>query len=243
MINLRKINNHILDESSLNGIQAKVVKSIVLSPFIIVILYSILLIFPLTRTPAIWALNENRPIELFSFFFAITGGILGLIFTWKIKQKGEDQLLFWFYLVFSFGLIFIAGEEVAWGQWFFGFETPPAIKAVNDQHEVTLHNLAVFNRHLEIFPLVFGMSGLIAIWMNRIHLFRGIAVPYTLLSWFVVITSVTAIDMFQDFIVIQSDFDKLINHLDEVIEMLVAISGFLYIWLNQRKFTKQFKSN
>ncbi|MEL6988932.1 MAG: hypothetical protein AAGK97_14055, partial [Bacteroidota bacterium] len=60
-----------------------------------------------------------------------------------------------------------------------------------------------------------------------------------LLSWFVIITFISAIDLFQDFVVIQEQFDYLINYLDEVIEMLVAISGFLYIRLNQKRLIKQ----
>ncbi len=36
--------------------------------------------------------------------------------------------------------MYFAGEEVSWGQHWLGWETPPAIAAVNDQQETNLHN-------------------------------------------------------------------------------------------------------
>jgi hypothetical protein len=42
-------------------------------------------------------------------------------------------------------LVFAAGEEVSWGQRLFGIETPEAIRAINAQDEITLHNLTIFH--------------------------------------------------------------------------------------------------
>jgi hypothetical protein len=187
-------------------------------------------------------LEENRPIELLSFFFAITGGIIGLVFAWQIKQHREGNIALGFYFVFAIGLLLLGAEEVAWGQWFLGFETPSAIKDINTQSELTFHNLEVWNDHLEIFPFVFGLAGLLAIGIQSVKPFRKISAPYVLLPWFIIIFLISAIDLFQDFVVIQEQFDYLINYLDEVIEMLVAIASFLYIWLNQKKFAWQWKN-
>ena len=233
---------NIIKEAQTNGILVNVLLAIATIPLLIVFIYSALLTIPLTRNAALWALEENRPIELLTFFFAIIGGFQGLILAWQLRQHKEGKVALGFYLAFALGLLFIGAEEVAWGQWFFGFETPSAIKDVNTQSELTLHNLEMWNDHLEIFPLVFGISGLIGIGINSISSFRKISAPYVLLSWFLVISIISAIDLFQDFVVIQEQFDYLINYLDEVIEMLVAIAGFLYIWLNQQKFSWQWKT-
>lgn len=96
-------------------------------------------------------------------------------------------------------------------------------------------------RNLEIFPLVFGAAGMIGIWIRQFPSWRQVSAPYVLLPWFTIITLISAIDLFQDFIVIQEQFDYLVNYLDEVVEMLVAISGFLYIWLNHQKLVGQRK--
>lgn len=51
--------------------------------------------------------------------------------------KGRNGFLLALALVLFVG----AGEEIAWGQRLLGFATPPAIDAVNVQHEFTVHNL------------------------------------------------------------------------------------------------------
>lgn len=53
------------------------------------------------------------------------------------------------------------------------------------------------------------------------------------------IAIVSAVDLVQDFFVLQEQFDYLINYLDEAIEMLVGIAGFLYVWLNAKLFKFQ----
>ena len=232
----------IINEAKNNGMLKNWLLAIAVIPLLIVFIYSALLTIPVTRNVALWGLEENRPIELLTFFFAVIGGIQGLILAWRLRQHREGKVALGFYLVFAMGLLFIGAEEVAWGQWFIGFETPSTIKDINTQGELTLHNLEVLNDRLEIFPLVFGIAGLIGVGMHSIRPFRKISAPYVLLSWFAIISVVSAIDLFQDFIVIQEQFDYLINYLDEVIEMLVAIAGFLYIWLNQKKFVWRWKT-
>ena len=241
MNTLSQLKDQIVLESRQNGLSADKLLAIAWIPLIIVVVYSGLLIIPLTRGTAVLALQENQPVELTTFFFAIAGGIQGLILAWQLRQHKEAKVAFWFYLVFAIGLLLIGAEEVAWGQWFWGFETPTAIENINTQDELTLHNLEVFNDHLEIFPLTFGIAGLIGIWLHQIRCWRKISASYALLSWFAIITVICAIDMFQDFVVIQEQLDDLINYLDEVIEMLVTMAGFLYVWLNWKKFTFQWK--
>lgn len=203
-------------------------------PLPILFLATVLLVLPVTREFAISMLAENRPVELLTFAFLIIGGIRGVILAWQLKQNRESKLVILFYLVFSLGLLAIAAEEVAWGQWFVGFETPSALSDINTQNELTLHNLEIFNDHLEIFPLLFGIFGIISVWINRIPNLRKLSSPFVLLSWYLVITFMSAIDLIQDFYIIQAKFDYLVNYLDEVVEMLVGISGFLYIWLNAK---------
>jgi hypothetical protein len=38
--------------------------------------------------------------------------------------------------------IYFAGEEMSWGQWYFGWETPDSISALNDQQETNIHNIS-----------------------------------------------------------------------------------------------------
>lgn len=38
--------------------------------------------------------------------------------------------------------LYFAGEEASWGQWWFGWQTPAALAALNDQGEANLHNVS-----------------------------------------------------------------------------------------------------
>ena len=205
-------------------------------PLVILFLSAFLLTLPVTRETAIWMLAENRPVELLTFVFLIIGGIRGVILAWQLYRSRESKMIVAFYLLFSLGLLVIGAEEVAWGQWFVGFETPATLSEINTQNELTLHNLEVFNDHLEVFPLLFGIMGLVSLWIGKLPSLNKISSPSSLFPWYLIITIVSGIDLVQDFFVFQEQFDYLINYLDEVIEMLVAIAGLLYIWLNAKLF-------
>lgn len=46
-----------------------------------------------------------------------------------------------FFLVFlAIGVVFVAGEEISWGQRIFGWATPESIAALNAQNETNIHN-------------------------------------------------------------------------------------------------------
>lgn len=204
-------------------------------PVVIVLGWAVALAIPATRDLAKALLAENQPVELLTFVFLVVGGALGLRLAWRLRHSGERTVVVAFYAVFALGLLVIAGEEVAWGQWFLGFETPEAIGAVNTQGELTLHNHQVFNDHLEAFPLLFGLAGLVSVWLARVPFFREVASPRILLSWFALIAGLSLVDLVQDFVILHPALDGMLNWLDEVVEMLVGISGFLYVWLNARR--------
>ncbi len=57
----------------------------------------------------------------------------------------KGQGLFKAYLtIFALGCFFTAGEELSWGQHFFGWSTPESLAAINKQQETNLHNINGF---------------------------------------------------------------------------------------------------
>ena len=46
----------------------------------------------------------------------------------------------WVMLILGLAALFFAGEEISWGQHYFGFDTPRAIAEVNRQQEFNIHN-------------------------------------------------------------------------------------------------------
>jgi len=225
-----------------HGLTLPVALALILFPFVAIFLCSAFLALPLTRSAAAWMLKENRPVEIFTFVILIIGGIKGLQLAWQIKIKGEQPLVLAFYLAFSMGLLLIGLEEISWGQQFFGFGTPDAIQNINAQNETNLHNLGVWQNYLEMFPLIFGIAGLVSIWIARLPALYKLSAPYILLLWFVIIALFSAIDLLHEFVIILPILDILFNQLDELVEMLVGVSGMLYIWLNAKRFWLQWQT-
>ncbi len=205
----------------------------------IVLLYGILFVFPQTRAGPLWTLEENHPVELITFVFLLMGGALGLALAWRAgRTYGSGVLVSGFYAMFAIGLLITAMEEVAWGQWFLGFETPAELKEVNEQEEFTLHNIGKLQGHSEFFRLVFGLGGLLGVWASARPRFRQVGASLMLLPWFAIITVTTIVDLYSDYFPVQAQLDYALQRLSELIEMLIGVSGFLYFWLNKRVLSR-----
>ena len=82
--------------------------------------------------------RENIPVEpLTAALYAGSG--LTLFLAAAAARRGW---LRWFYLLVGLGALFVAGEEVSWGQHIFGFATPEFLLLANDHQETNLHNTA-----------------------------------------------------------------------------------------------------
>ena len=58
------------------------------------------------------------------------------------KEKIQFKSLKAWMVIFLLGAIYYAGEEMSWGQHFFGWGTPEQWTELNDQQETNLHNTA-----------------------------------------------------------------------------------------------------
>ncbi len=210
---------------------------IFLSPFFIVFFICIFLQLSLTRPVVVSIIVENQLVmSSLTSVFLIAGGFLGLRLVLQIKKQKKGLLIFWFYLAFSIGLLIIGMEKVRWGQQFFISKVPAVLSNINQQEETVIHSIQFWRNYLEIFPLAFGLAGLLGIWISKTPHFRNISVPRILWPWFGIIAIISAIDLSHDFYNPPPKFDNLVNNLEEVIEMMVGITGFLFIWLNKRSF-------
>lgn len=222
-------------------LRASMIKVIGLLPLVIIMLFGSLLMFQPTRSFINVMRQENFPVELTSFWFLLAGGIWGLVLANETKKQRERFLVTFFYAGFSLFLLLGAMEEIAWGQWIFGFDTPAAIRAINAQQEFTLHNIRGLHGHTEYLRVLFGFGGLLGIWAFSRPSFNKIGAPPILILWFAMIAVFGTLDLFLDYFKIQRDFDFLIKKLDEVVEMLMGISGFLFVWLNYRRLSISWK--
>ena len=62
--------------------------------------------------------------------------------------KHHEHLRAGHHLVFSLACLFVALEEMSWGQMVFNWPTPGLLNEHNAQHETSLHNLHVFQDNL-----------------------------------------------------------------------------------------------
>ena len=120
-------------------------------------------------------------------------------------------------------------EEISWGQQFFSFETPASWKTINRQGETTFHNL-VGRAHIVMFRLTYGVGGLVGVWLSFRPRFKRIGAPSILLSWFLVISLHAGLDVYRPYFPLEFGF--FMQRTSEVVELLIGISGFLYVLIH-----------
>lgn len=189
---------------------------------------------PATREFALWVLRENNPVEIATFILLLAGAALALRFAESIRRNGHSLLYTAFYIAFAAGLFLTAMEEVAWGQQFFGWSTPEGLREMNMQGETTIHNIKGLHGNTEMMRLLFGFGGLVAIGIDHFTGNRFLGAKVVLLPWFAAITLHSVIDVTNDFVALQKQFDALISKLAELNELMISIAAILYINFNVR---------
>ncbi len=223
-----KLSGEIYDISPLS------INLILIIPAISLLLCMLFLLYPPTKSVTLWMLRENHPVEMLTFLAALAAGIRGFKLTRQMRRNKERALDVWFYAIFSAGMIFVAMEEIAWGQQFLGFPTPGSCSAINAQGETTIHNIRGLQGHSEVMRLIFGLGGLIGVWLSLKTYFRKIGAPAVLLPWFIVITLHAGLDVYDDIYPIDKEFAYFMNRTAEFVELLIGIAGLLYVVLNSR---------
>lgn len=139
--------------------------------------------------------NEDALLEWTQFALFLGSAIAALAVGIRLWRSGA-RLPAALYLLFGVGLIFVAGEEIAWGQRLFDFGTPEGLRAINRQNEVTIHNiqaeggfdvLALFNAGM----MLLGGYAAVAPWTPPGRRARGrgrlFVPPLMLTTWFAII--------------------------------------------------------
>jgi hypothetical protein len=202
--------------------------------------WALLLVSAPSRKLAFWLLTENHPVELATFVILLAAGLQATVLAWRMRARGAPLWAHAFLGVFALGLLFVAGEEVAWGQWLLGFDIPGAIRQVNAQGELTLHNLHSVQGHTEVLRSAFGLGGLVGIVAGRVRVLRPVSVPPLLLLWFLVILGHAGVDLWNDYfpftaVMPRGDaLDWVVTRTSELTEMIVAGAGFFFVWLKNR---------
>ncbi len=84
---------------------------------------------------------ENGVIEIATVILLIWALGVALIAARDSLSLSRPLVALWLAL-HAAGLVYFAGEEISWGQWVLGWETPDWFAARNDQGETNLHNMS-----------------------------------------------------------------------------------------------------
>lgn len=88
-------------------------------------------------------MSEQGPHELAQAFVAGVGLVVALSTLLRMPVRHSPWLAAWVALA-ALGCLYVAGEEVSWGQQLFHWHTPEYWAHVNDQDETNLHNTSAW---------------------------------------------------------------------------------------------------
>jgi hypothetical protein len=190
--------------------------------------------------PYLW--GEGKIVETVQFLLLLVAGFLSLRTAWLAAVFYEPRTTRLFYLLFGLGMLFIAGEEIAWGQQFLDFRTPAFLQGVNAQNEFTLHNFGPLQARSDLLNLLYALAGLLGISFRRHPHLVKIATPVLLIPWFVLILALAIFGIGFDSYLGDRPFAypaQYVFHIQtENAELLIALTGILYPWLNGRLIFK-----
>jgi hypothetical protein len=101
--------------------------------------------------------QDDHVVEYLQFFLLLISAwfCFKLFRHWWQKEKVLGVL----FLMATFICLFVAGEEISWGQRLLGLQTPESLAERNLQDEITLHNVDVVFGHVYRGYMLIGFVG------------------------------------------------------------------------------------
>jgi hypothetical protein len=190
----------------------------------------------------VWITGEDSVMEWLQFLLIFTSGLIFTRSGWHLLQSRQLKVG-WLYLIVAFGIFFVTGEEIAWGQRLFGWRTPEALEAVNVQQETTLHNIASAHP-IFVYAIMFaGLYGVLvpilaSVWWDK--------KPQSILSYLLIPPLCLVPTFFMPFGYrfsrLALGVDALFPHLifqitkfSEITELCLYFGLVVFAWLNLRR--------
>jgi hypothetical protein len=187
---------------------------------------------------------EDGPIEWAQFaFYALTAIASAGIAARRLRSGHQWQALL--FAGFALMNLFVAGEEIAWGQRIFGIETPETLREINDQGETTIHNIGIIQDIFNFGMFLIAAYGAVAYVANRKWQIARrwdqanyLLVPPAFLASSFLFTFVYKLIRYT--VVRQPSFT--VTKYAEWAELCLAFGFFLFTWMNNRRLAGQAKT-
>ena len=190
----------------------------------------------------VWLTAEDSLLEWLQFFLILAASLIFARLSLRLFQSRQTRIGT-LCLMIALGTFFIAGEEIAWGQHIFHWDTPEALEAVNVQQETTLHNIS--SAHA-LFVYGMMLAGLYGTVMPLLKAFWWSEKPPSLLSSLLVPPLGLVPAFFMPFgyrfnrlaLGVDARFPHLlfqITKFSEVTELCLYFGLVVFAWLNLRQ--------
>ena len=161
---------------------------------------------------------------ILAFIFAIPIG--------KLFLQKKHKLLGYFYYLLAVFCLFIALEELSWGQRFIGVKSPEFFETYNSKSELSLHNLVWLETYLYygfiILGILGGLSWLIVKLLDRKRKIKNIYYKYLFPSWFIS-SFFLLVCIYFSILQYLSQWENLLTPLKEFMELTLSLGFFGFI--------------
>lgn len=119
---------------------------------------------------AAWLNDEQGGVEMGQWLVLLAALGVALVSMGRPEARARPWLLAWLALA-AVACLYVAGEEVSWGQHLLNWNTPEYWKAVNDQGETNLHNVSSWldQKPRALLELGVVLGGLVAPAVRRLR--------------------------------------------------------------------------
>lgn len=172
---------------------------------------------------------EDGPIEWLQFIFLLVAAYYCFRIVKNYRQYLSSKLIRNIFLMFFVLLVFVAMEEISWGQRVLGIQTPQYIEKINVQKEITFHNIGSLQAYGKRLMVLFGVVGILMICARR-WLGKGVKknalifiLPPTMMFWLFCLITLSGV--VYDLVDLNIPVARMFR---EMQELCVAMIAFFY---------------
>jgi hypothetical protein len=151
------------EAASVWGVRPSLAETILVVPFA-----GTLALVPIRLVPGVFDFltKEDSILEWAQFGFFVLAAVGAAVVARTLQTAGRRGPAL-AYVVFALGVLFVAGEEISWGQRIFGWGTPGELHEINAQDETTVHNISAIELGFRLAYLAVGLYGSVVAWIVR----------------------------------------------------------------------------